>query len=76
MGQFCGFREGVEAHKLAGEPLCEDCRRSVARRARRRAYNASRLRRVDSDDGYVSLDSADLSSTFEEHLNSGGYTVD
>lgn len=76
MGQFCGFREGVEAHKLAGEPLCEDCRRSVARRARRTAYNASRLRRVDSDDGYVSLDSADLSATFDEHMTSGGFTAD
>ena len=76
MGQFCGYREGVEAHKLAGEPLCEDCRRSVARRARRRAYNASQARSVDPDDGYAPLESADLSSTFEEHLNSGGYTVD
>lgn len=76
MGQFCGFREGVEAHKLAGEPLCEDCRRSAARRARRSAYNASRLRRMDPDDGYVSLESADLSATFDEHLTSGGFTAD
>lgn len=76
MGQYCGSRAGIEAHREAAEPLCEDCRRSAARRAAIGRRNAAKRRWTAGDEGYAGLDDVDLSRTFTEHLNGGGYSAE
>ncbi|WP_460475987.1 hypothetical protein [Brachybacterium huguangmaarense] len=58
----------MEAHKAAGEPLCEDCRRSAAKRSQ---VHAAKRRRTDDDEGYSSLADARLRERFDDHLNGG-----
>ena len=57
----CGYRDGVDAHRAAGEPLCGPCRASAAKRARIRA-SKRHARPDDDEDGYTDLGSinADL----------------
>lgn len=65
---FCGFREGVDAHRAAGEVLCEACRASDARR---RALRASKRRSVASEDDWEDVNSVDLAGTFERAQERG-----
>lgn len=65
---ICGYRDGVDAHRAAGEPLCPACKASAAKRARIRA--SKRHARPDGDDGYVNLDS-DLDAMLTESMHTG-----
>lgn len=51
---ICGYREGVDAHRAAGEPLCPACKASAAKRARIRASKRHARHDVE-DEGCVDL---------------------
>ena len=64
----CGYRDGVDAHRAAGEPLCGPCKASAAKRARIRA--SKRHARTDEDDGYVNLESINA-DTLHDAMRTG-----
>lgn len=68
-----GTRDGVEAHRAAGEALCPACKASAAKRARIRA--SKRHARPDEDDGYVNLESINA-DTLHDAMRTGDKYLD
>lgn len=59
---ICGYRDGVDAHRAAGEPLCADCRASDARR---RSARAAKRSRATPEHDWEDIASIDLATTFD-----------